>query len=667
MTHLSESVATLVHVTKEYTPAGSEVIVLTLVAEDENRPAVLGPRGLDNIDVALDEASAQLDGSISAIIVRGSGRAFCAGADLDMMASITDRALSLTVAETGHRVLHRLSTLGVPTIAEINGVALGGGLELALHCSFRIAAESVTAIGLPEISLGLIPGWGGATLLPRLVPFDNAVTVLLDNPVKNNSLLSARHAHELGVVDLVVPDEHLRDDVLRFVDDGFPVTRTAYSVSDSDIAALRDKSTMYSARAANPLGAMTRLVDVMASGRSIGSGFAAEDDALADLILTPEFRNRVYSFHLTTGRARKPAGVPDAPAREIHHVGVLGAGLMASQFATLFAEKLDVPVTMTDVSQERLDSALTRISDTLAVRVDRGSLTADRRTSILGNLRTTLSKSDFADCDFVMEAVFEDLDVKVNVLREVEEHVSPECILATNTSSLSVTAMAEALHRPERLIGFHFFNPVAVMPLIEVVSTAHSDPSAISTAIGCATRLRKTPVITKDLPGFVVNRILSVFLSEVFDEVDAGRTPESISESLAELRLPMDPFALVDLIGRTVTLHMLESLHAFAPERVHVSAALHAATENAVSASIAIDLANSLHGTTVASSEFRDRLLDSLVREISIMLSEGVVADVKDIDLCMIVGAAWPVAHGGISKYLDDVGASERVLGRRLH
>mgnify|MGYP000741747551 FL=1 len=213
MTQLSESVATLVHVTKESTPSGSEVIVLTLVAEDEKRPAVLGPRGLDNLDVALDEASAQLDGSIAAIVIRGSGRAFCAGADLDMMASITDRALSLTVAETGHRVLHRLSTMGVPTIAEINGFALGGGLELALHCSFRIAAESVSAIGLPEISLGLIPGWGGATLLPRLVPFDNAVTVLLDNPVKNNALLSAGRAHELGVVDVVVTDEDLHDDV----------------------------------------------------------------------------------------------------------------------------------------------------------------------------------------------------------------------------------------------------------------------------------------------------------------------------------------------------------------------------------------------------------------------------------------------------------------------
>lgn len=166
MTHASEKVATLAHVTTETSPANASLVVVTLVAEDEKRPAVLGPRGLDNLDVALDAVEDMIDSSTTAVVIRGSGKAFCAGADLDMMSAITDRALSLSLAESGHRVLHRLATLGVPTIAEINGVALGGGLELALHCTYRVAAASVSAIGLPEISLGLIPGWGGATLLP---------------------------------------------------------------------------------------------------------------------------------------------------------------------------------------------------------------------------------------------------------------------------------------------------------------------------------------------------------------------------------------------------------------------------------------------------------------------------------------------------------------------
>ncbi len=668
MTRLSEALATTVQTSTEITPAGKSVIVLTLVAEDAGRPAVLGPRGLENLNTALDELAVKLETeAIDAVIVRGSGRAFCAGADLDMMASITDRTLSLSLAEAGHRVLGRLSRLGVPTIAEINGVALGGGLELALHCTYRIAAASVAAIGLPEISLGLIPGWGGATLLPRLIGMNRAQTVLLDNPVKGNTLLKAQQAADLGVVDRLADDTHLHDDVLRFIDDGFPVKRHEHETTDDDIATFTATANKYATRAANPTVAINRLVEVISAGTTVGTGFAAEDDALADLIVTSEFRNRVYSFHLTSSRAKKPAGVPSAEPHDVNKIGVLGAGLMASQFATLFAEKLDVPVVLTDVSQERLDAAVARIGDALTGRVDRGGLTYDRRATILGKVQTTLDKADFADCDFVMEAVFEDLDVKVAVLREVEQFVSPDCILATNTSSLSVTTMAEALKHPGRLIGFHFFNPVAVMPLIEVVATTHSTPTAVATAIACAGNLRKTAVITKDLPGFVVNRILSVFLSEALDAVDRGVGTDSVSQALSALRLPMDPFALIDLIGRAVSLHMIESLHAFAPDRVHVSPALRAATDNPVGASIAADMASGESADDTAQGAIHDRTVDALTREIALMLEEDVVADVRDIDLCLIAGAGWPVAHGGISRYLDDCGSTERVLGRRFH
>ncbi|MEY4396250.1 MAG: hypothetical protein RLZZ40_6, partial [Actinomycetota bacterium] len=595
---------------------------------------------------------------------RGNGKAFCAGADLDMMASITDRANSLALAQQGHAVLGRLSELGVPVVAEINGVALGGGLELALHCTHRVVGRSVTAIGLPEISLGLIPGWGGATLLPRLVGFERAVTVLLDNPIKSNALLNASTAHSLGIVDLVLDDEHLHEDVLRFIDDGCPVDRSAPSTSREQLDALREKVTGYSTRPGNPHFAMSRLLDVLATEGDISDGFRAEDEALADTIVTSEFRNRVYSFHLTTSRARKPAGVPSVEPREISSIGVIGAGLMASQFAALFAERLRIPVLLTDVSQERLDAAVARIGDALQARVDKGSLSASSREEILGLLSTTLNKADFSSCDFVMEAVFEDMAVKVDVLRSVEEYVSSECILATNTSSLSVTKMAESLHRPERLIGFHFFNPVAVMPLIEVVATTHTTDEALATAIRCAGNLRKTAVITKDLAGFVVNRLLSVFLSEALDAVDGGASTNAVTSALAPMRLPMDPFALIDLIGRPVTLHMIESLNRFCPDRVQVSPTLLRLTEHPVSSSLAADIgsAGDPQGDGVHSST-----CDALALEIGIMLDEGVVADVKDIDLCLITGANWPVAHGGISRYLDVVGASERVNGRRFH
>lgn len=668
MTPLRESVISTVTVAHETTPSGAVVAVMTIAAENPNRPAVLGPVGLANLGLALDEvAQRAAAGEIVAVIVRGTGKTFCAGADLDMMSSITDRAVAAELARQGHAVLSRLSNLGVPTVAEINGVALGGGLELALHCTYRFAAESVRAIGLPEISLGLIPGWGGATLLPRIVGCENAITVILDNPVKGNTLLTAPKALKLGVVDAVSHDDELHADVLRFVDDGVFDSRAPHLLTDNERDFVRSRVNSLSTRPANPSYAMSRLADVFDNAASVSDGFAAEDEALADTIVTNEFRNRVYAFHLTTQRARKPAGVPDVAPRDIRSIGIIGAGLMASQFATLFAERLGVRVTMTDLSQERLNSALSRIADGLNTRVERGALSVDKRDEVLANLSTTLDMRDFADADFVMEAVFEDMDVKLEVLRNAEAFVRDTCILATNTSSLSVTTMAEALSRPERLIGFHFFNPVAVMPLIEVVATHHTDPAAISSAIACAGNLSKTAVITRDLAGFVVNRLLSVFLSEVLDAVDSGLSPTAVVDALAPLRLPMDPFALIDLIGRAVTLHMIESLHEYCPDRVHVSPVLRELTVNPLSASIGADITMRSEGRGTVDNGVHDAVCAALVREIDIMLAEDVVADIKDIDLCLITGAGWPVAHGGISRYLDQVGATARVLGRSFH
>lgn len=667
MTVITESNASSFSVVVESSPGGKHVAVVTIAADEPRRPAVLGPNGLARLNDVLDDLERSVHaGKVDAVVIRGVGKTFCAGADLDMMASITDRDDALALARQGHAVLGRLSQLGVPSIAEINGVALGGGLELALHCTFRIAAESVRAIGLPEISLGLIPGWGGATLLPRLIGIERATTVLLDNPVRNNTLLNAAQALELGVVDRTATDDGLHEAVLRLVDESPTARMDTLPVDPAAREQFAARVLKLAGRPTNPAYAMSRLSDVVNAGRTIELGFRAEDDALADTIMTTEFRNRVYAFHLVNQRARKPAGVPVVAPREIRCVGVIGAGLMAQQFATLFAERLRVPVIMTDLSQAKLDAALDRIAESLDARVERGQLTNGDKESILSHLSTTLDTDEFARCDFVMEAVFEDLAVKLSVLQAVEESIDTSCILATNTSSLSVTAMAQSLQHPERLIGFHFFNPVAVMPLIEVVATEFSSDDSLATAIGLAGSLKKSPVITRDVSGFVVNRILSVFLSRVFDAVDDGSEPVVVSGALQPLRLPMDPFALVDLIGRPVTLHMLESLHEFSPDRVRVSPHLRHVTENPISDSIANDLSSVAPSSGVAEGVL-ETVCAALATEISLMLDEGIVAEVKDIDLCMIAGANWPVAHGGISRYLDDSGTSERVLGRRFH
>ena len=648
---------------------GRSIAVLTLVPGLEGKPAVFGPVGLANLDRALDDVVSNIDaGIVAGVVLTGTGKTFCAGADLDFMASVTEHERAHEFAATGHRVFGRLGKLGVPVVAAINGVALGGGLELALHCTARLAARSVTAIGLPEISLGLLPGWGGTTLLPRLIGLDPAVTVMVENPVKGNKLLTGEQSLALGIVGAVRDDAELVDAAVHHASTAQAASAPTLNVA-FDTRGLSQRVVELSRRAANPAVALSRLHDVIASTTSTADGFAREIDALADLICTPEFANRVYAFHLTSQRARKPSGLPADAPRAVTRIGVIGAGLMASQFVSLFAERLAVPVVMTDVSQERLDSAVARVRSTLDSRVEKGQLAAATRNEIMDRVHTTLDYADFADCDFVMEAVFEDFDVKTSVLNAVEAHVSTNAVLATNTSSLSVTGLAESLTHPERMIGFHFFNPVAVMPLIEVVETALSDGSAIATAVSVAGALRKSPVLVYDKPGFVVNRVLSAYLSAVFDLIDHGVAPSRISEALSPMRFPMDPFALVDLIGRTVTLHMLESLHAFAPGRIPVSETLRALEAQPLGDTIeddirALDLANA---KTHDDDAIRIVVEDAIAVEIDRILAERVVHEIADVDLCLINGAAWPVASGGISKYLDQCGASLRARGATFH
>lgn len=647
----------------------SRVAIITLVPAVEGRPAVFGPAGLHSLDAAITTITQQIStGHVSGVVITGSDKTFCAGADLDFMASFSDVESAREFAEQGQRVFVRLSQLSVPIVAAINGVALGGGLELALHCAWRVGAKSVRAIGLPEISLGLLPGWGGTTLLPRLVGLKTATHVFIDNPVKGNKLLSASDALSMGIIDELCDDGDLIDVAVARASAAIE-PRQAAPISDGEKDALEIHVEKLSLRPANPANALKRTSRVVARTASVIDGLELEAEALAQLICTSEFRNRVYSFHLTSQRARKPSGLPSEPPRTVSRVGVIGAGLMASQFVSLFAERLAVPVVMTDVSQERLDLALARVADALDSRVGKGQLDVNTRDAILQRIDTTLDHADFSDCDFVMEAVFEDFDVKRSVLTEIEKIVSATAVLATNTSSLSVTKLAETLDEPARLVGFHFFNPVAVMPLIEIVATPFTDASVTATAASVAGLLRKAPVLVNDKPGFVVNRVLSAYLSAVFDLVDNGIHPHDITRSLEPLRLPMDPFALVDLIGRTVTLHMIQSLSDFAPERISVSNTLITLEHKPNSESIQSDIASLALAQSGENDPESMRVFveDAVAREIDTLLTESVVHAIEDVDLCLINGAAWPVASGGISKYLDECGASLRVRGTLFH
>ncbi|TQN42329.1 3-hydroxyacyl-CoA dehydrogenase [Blastococcus colisei] len=652
---------------------------------DHTRPSTFGPGGLASLDAALDEIAARSPAPV-AIGVTGKPFIFAVGADLSGVPSVTDAATAREIAETGHRVFRRLKDSSVPTFAFVNGVALGGGLELALHCRYRTLA-STAMVAFPEVFLGLVPGWGGTQLLPNLIGIDPAVTVIVENALAQNTMTPAPKAAKLGIADVVFePADFLE----RSLEWAVGVLGGAVTVSRPEI----DRSTwddgiarataIVAARTRNASPGAVRAVELMelardgVEGEAFTAGTAAEDDALTELLMSDPLRASLYSFDLVNKRAKRPAGAPDkALARTVTKVGVVGAGLMASQLAMLLVRQLKVPVVLTDIDQARVDKGVAYVHGELDKLARRGRLNQDKLNQLKGLVTGSLSKDVFADADLVIEAVFEEMSVKQQVFAEVEAIVSPECVLATNTSALSVTEMASKLEHPARVVGLHFFNPVAVLPLLEVVRAEQTDDATLATAFAVGRSLKKSCVLVADAPAFVVNRLLTRFLGEVTASVEQG-TPVAVADrALDPLGLPMTPFELLTLVGPPVALHVAERMHEAFPDRFSVGEALRKMVELGKSSVYSepgvVD--PELEGSSaftpptpspLTEDEVRERAVEALAQEIGLMLDEGVVQAVQDIDLCMLLGAGWPFWLGGISAHLDRTGVAEKVTGERF-
>ena len=690
-------------------PGAGVLALITLDnGHDHTKPNTFGPRGLLSLNAALDLVQARAAaGGIAAVGVTGKPFILAAGADLDgAAAAITGadpadaRERALGIASLGHAAFRRLGELPVPSFAFINGVALGGGLEVALHCTYRTISSGVPMVAFPECFLGLVPGWGGTYLLPRLIGPATALKLIIENPLSQNKMLRGPEAFELGIADAMFEPADFLEESLRWaamiLRGEETVTRWAGSPAASlgldaapDIpeispyelgdaakwqAAVSTARFFTDGKLHGAAPAPYRALDLVAAARTASrdEGFAAEDEALADLLLSDELRAGLYAFDLVQKRARRPAGAPDKSlARPISKVGVVGAGLMAAQIALLFVRRLQVPVVMTDLDQARVDSGVGYVHAEIDKQLSRGRISPDTANRHKALITGSVAKDGFADADFVIEAVFEELAVKREVFAEVEAVVQETCVLATNTSSLSVTAMASGLAHPERVVGFHFFNPVAVLPLVEVVRGLATDDAAVATALAVGRQLKKNCVIVADRPAFVVNRVLTRFLGEITRTVDEG-TPFEVAEHAADpLGLPMTPFLLLQLVGPRIALHVAETLHDAFGDRFAVSPKLRALAESGKSSvyqpdfSVDPEVIELLGGGDRPSTgpEVLARALEGLAQEIRIMLDEGVVAAPEDIDLCMILGAGWPFHLGGITPYLDRTGIAAKVNG----
>ena len=665
-------------------PDGAGVMALITVDNDRDhtRPTTFGPAGLASLDAALDSVAAMTD--ISAVGVTGKPFIFAVGADLSAIGLVNDREVILEFGQLGHNVFRRLGELDVPSFAFVNGAAMGGGTELALHCTYRTMSSAAAAMSLPEVFLGLIPGWGGAWLLPNLIGPANALEVIVANALAQNRQMKPKDALRLGVVDAVLDSADFLEQSFRWaagvLTGTVVVTRPEIDRQNWD-AIVDIAQGMLDAKIHGATPAPYRALDLVRAARtsSRDEGFAAEDEALADLVMGEDLRASLYSFDLVQKRAKRPVGVPDKSlARRISKVGVVGAGLMASQLALLFARRLQVPVVMTDLDQSRVDKGVSYVRDQIEADVTKGRLSRDRANRLMGLVSGSVSTEVFADADFVIEAVFEDLAVKQQVFGQLESIVRPDCILATNTSSLSVTAMSSGLQHPERVVGFHFFNPVAVMPLLEIARAEKTDDATVATAFAVGKQLKKTCVLVKDAPAFVVNRLLTRYLNEIISTVDEG-TPLEVADRAGDvLGLPMSPFDLLALVGPAVALHVSETMHAAFPDRYRVSANLARLVDAGVPSIwvTAQDGTRSLDPRVPALLEQGNapvdaptlvtRISDALADEVRRMLDEGVVAEAQDIDLCMIMGAGWPFWLGGLTPYLDRSGASDAAAGGRF-
>ncbi|MGO1423494.1 MAG: 3-hydroxyacyl-CoA dehydrogenase NAD-binding domain-containing protein [Brachybacterium sp.] len=720
------------HVTRVLTedrehPGLGTVAVLTFAPPEgeERRPATLGPRSIEAVTgaiaTALDRAEA---GEIQAIAMTGTGRVFLAGADLSMFADPTAVANVEAMNRAMHDLQIRVRTSPVPVLAHLNGAALGGGLETALMADVRTAAPGVRGLGLPETGLGILPGWGGTTLLQSVVGPEAAVRMILEDPARDKQI-SADQALEDGLVDELADDlDEALDQFAALVAAHVDLDETDADVVDPALAATaaeapssapgawagreaplpgvdtpeaealldaldaahgsaetrRTWAARLEAQGAPAVGRALALLQAL-PGSTLSEALAREATALEDLVRSDAAAASMYSAELL--RRGKPGRSPVDGARELRRVGVAGAGLMASQIAAQLALGLQVPVVMRDLDTEIAAKGLAAARDVVARTAARGTLDEAAAAQITENLSATTDLQELAGCDLVLEAVPEVLTIKKSVFAELESVLAEDALLVTNTSSLSVARMAEDLAHPERVVGLHFFNPVAKMPLVEVIHTEATDEATLATGLEVVRRLKKFAVRSADAPGFIVNRLLFRVLGAVLASVDGGADPAEVDPSLDALGLPMRPFALLDLVGLAVADHVGQVLVDELGDRFHASPGLSVMVEK--NAHFTERSKTSVHppvSPTVAEAfgtepsdaaaapvgdALLERVQDGLAEEIALMLASGVVERPEQVDLALILGAGFPRHRGGVTPYLDSSGASQRAVGRTFH
>ena len=670
-------------------PGGAGTLALVTLDNgfDHTKPNTFGPATLVQLQAVVDGLRARAEaGEIAAVGITGKPFIFAVGADLTGVPHVSQREQAVEIAQAGHRAFASIMDLPVPTFGFVNGAAMGGGVEIALACDYRTISGGVPAVALPECFLGLVPGWGGCYLLPRLLGAPKALKVIIENPLSMNRMLKGVEAYQLGIADAIFEPADFLEDSLRWAADvvsgQVTITRPDRTQDAAEWDAACDAAgKLADAKTARRSPAPYRAIDLVRAARtsSRDDAFAAEDAALGDLLMGDELRAGLYAFDLVQRRAKRPAGAPDrALARKVTKVGIVGAGLMAGQLAMLFARSLGVPVVMTDLDADRVAKGVGYVHGEVDGLLAKGRIGQDKANFLKGLVTGSTSKDGFADADFVIEAVFEEMAVKQQVFAEVEAVVSSECVLATNTSSLSITQMASGLEHPERVVGFHFFNPVAVMPLLEIIPGEKTDDATLATAFATGKGLKKTTILVKDSASFITNRLLGRFMGEFSRIVDEG-TPVQVADRAVAGLAPMPPFVLMGLVGPAIALHNSQTLVRAFGDRFYASPSLEAMVAarkpgyytvvdgmQVPDPEVLAMQVTPEHPVELTVPQVRERVLSAIADEVARMLDEKVAQAPMDIDLAMITGAGFQFWNGGIIPLLDREGISQKVVGHRF-
>jgi 3-hydroxyacyl-CoA dehydrogenase/enoyl-CoA hydratase/3-hydroxybutyryl-CoA epimerase len=650
------------------------------------RVNVLDADAIASLEAALNDLEASTPPGL--VVLSGKTGSFIAGADIDAIAGITDPDLVHKLVRRGQAAFSRLAALGCPKVAAIDGVCLGGGTELALACDSRVATEEPrTQIGLPEVMLGIFPAWGGTTRLPRLVGLPAALDLIL-----TGRSLDARRAEKVGLVARAVPaawlvesaERHLaqvarrparkRRDRYRarslgewFLDATAPGRALVFSQARKSV--LTRAGGKYPA----PLAALRVLENTY--GRAEPHGLAAEADAVAPLVVGPVCKNLVRIFRLSEDAKRaNVVADPGVKPAAVSRMALIGAGVMGAGIAELAARQ-GISVRMREIRPEALQKGLQVIRGVIEERTRKQRGGAREVDAQMARVLPTLDLTGMAHADFSLEAVVEDLDVKRRVFAELEVRVPEGALLASNTSSLSIDALAAGLLHPGRFVGFHFFNPVHRMPLVEVVRGARTTDVALVTAVALARRLGKTPVVVRDSPGFVVNRVLMPYLREALHMLEEGYAVTDLDAAMRGFGMPMGPFEVVDEVGLDVAQKVAGVLAAAFPERMQPSPALakliasgrlgrkngrgfyrHRGRERVPDRAVRAVLGLPAARRTQAGDALAERMVLAMINEGARCVEEGIVAGPEWVDLAMVFGAGFPPWRGGLLRHADTLG-----------